>query len=84
MNNKKLTHIIIKIKKFTIMKILLAFLFLIVTVALICSPLYLVYVGVVVYSGSFWVRLLLVAFGLIFCRMTKPISVITGKDFMIF
>lgn len=66
------------------MKILLSALFLLATVALICSPIYLVYVGFVVYSGSFWIRVLLVAFGLILCRMTKPISVITGKDFVIF
>jgi len=65
------------------MKILLSALFLLATVALICSPIYLVYVGLVVYSGSLWVRALLLVFGLILCRMTKPISVITGKDFVI-
>ena len=82
MNNKKVTHIIIKIKKFTIMKILLAFLFLLAAIALICSPIYLIYVGFV-YSGAFWVKALLVVIGLIICRMTKPLSVITGKDFVI-
>ena len=66
------------------MKILFATLFLLATIALICSPLYLVYVGLVVYSGSFWVRVLLVVIGLIICRMTKPISVITGTDLVIF
>ena len=66
------------------MKILFATLFLLATVVLICSPLYLIYVGLVVYSGSIWVRALLLVFGLIICRMTKPISVITGKDFVIF
>ena len=66
------------------MKILLATLFLLATVALICSPLYLVYVGLVVYSGAFWVKALLVVIGLIICRMTKPLSVITGKDLVIF
>lgn len=65
------------------MKILLATLFLLATVALICSPLYLVYVGVV-YSGAFWVKALLVVIGLIICRITKPLSVITGKDFVLF
>ena len=65
------------------MKILFATLFLLATVVLICSPLYLIYVGFV-YSGSLWVRALLLVFGLIICRMTKPISVITGKDFVIF
>ena len=66
------------------MKILFATLFLLATVVLICSPLYLIYVGLVVYSGTFWVKALLVVIGLIICRMTKPISVITGKDLVIF
>lgn len=65
------------------MKILFATLFLLATIALICSPLYLIYVGFV-YSGAFWVKALLVVIGLIICRMTKPISVITGKDLVIF
>ena len=65
------------------MKILFATLFLLATIALICSPIYLIYVGFV-YSGAFWVKALLVVVGLILCRMTKPISVITGKDFVIF
>ena len=65
------------------MKILLSALFLLAKVALICSPIYLVYVGFV-YSGAFWVKALLVVIGLIICRMTKPLSVITGKDLVIF
>ena len=65
------------------MKILFATLFLRATIALICSPIYLIYVGFV-YSGSLWVRALLGVIGLIICRMTKPISVITGKDLVIF
>ena len=65
------------------MKILFATLFLLATIALICSPIYLIYVGFV-YSGAFWVKVLLVVIGLIICRMTKPISVITGKDLVIF
>ena len=64
------------------MKILFATLFLLATIALICSPIYLIYVGFV-YSGAFWVKALLVVIGLIICRMTKPLSVITGKDFVI-
>ena len=65
------------------MKILFATLFLLATIALICSPIYLIYVGFV-YSGAFWVKALLVVIGLIICRITKPISVITGKDLVIF
>ena len=83
MNNKKVIHIIINYHKLTTMKILLSTLFLIATVALICSPIYLIYVGFV-YSGAFWVKALLVVIGLIICRMTKPLSVITGKDLVIF
>ena len=65
------------------MKILLASLFLLAVIALICSPICLVYVGFV-YFGAFWVKALLVVIGLIICRMTKPLSVITGKDLVIF
>ena len=65
------------------MKILFATLFLLATIALICSPIYLIYVGFV-YSGAFWVKALLVVIGLIICRMTKPLSVITGKDLVFF
>lgn len=65
------------------MKILFASLFLLAVIALICSPIYLVYVGFV-YSGAFWVKAMLVVIGLIICRMTKPLSVITGKDLVIF
>ena len=65
------------------MKILFATLFLLATIALICSPIYLIYDGFV-YSGAFWVKALLVVIGLIICRMTKPLSVITGKNLVIF
>ena len=65
------------------MKILFATLFLLATIALICSPIYLIYVGFV-YSGAFWVKALLVVIGLIICRMTIPLSVITGKDLVFF
>ena len=66
------------------MKTLLAALTLLLTMALICSPLYLVYAGFVFYNDHFWVKILLVVVGLVLCRMVKPISVITGKDFKIF
>ena len=66
------------------MKILLASLTLLLTIALACSPLYLVYAGIVFYNDHFWMKVLLVVVGLVLCRMVKPISVITGKDFKIF
>lgn len=66
------------------MKTLLAALTLLLTMTLICSPLYLVYAGFVFYNDHFWVKILLVAVGLVLCRMVKPLSIITGKDLKIF
>jgi hypothetical protein len=66
------------------MKLLFAALFLLLTLALVCSPLYLVYIGFVGPNVSFWVRVVLVVIGLVLCRLVKPISIITGKDWKIF
>ena len=66
------------------MKLLLAALFLLLSIALICSPLYLVYIGFVGPNVSFRVRVVLVVIGLVLCRVVKPISIITGKDWKIF
>lgn len=66
------------------MKTLLAALTLLVTIALVCSPLYLVYAGIVFYNDHFWVKVLLVVVGFILCRMVKPLSIITDKDLKIF
>ena len=65
------------------MKLLLAALLLLLTLCLILSPLYLVWLGLTG-TGSFWIRVLLVVTGLVLCLMAKPISVITGKDWKIF
>lgn len=66
------------------MKLLLAALLLLLSMALICSPLYLVYIGFVGSDVSFWVRVVLVVIGLVLCRLVKPISIITGKDWKVF
>jgi hypothetical protein len=66
------------------MNLLLAALFLLLSLALICSPLYLVYIGFVDPNISFLVRVLLVVIGLVLCRLVKPISIITGKDWKVF
>jgi hypothetical protein len=65
------------------MKLILAALMLLLSLCLILSPLYLVWLGLTG-TGSFWIRTLLVVAGLVLCRMAKPISVITGKDWKIF
>ena len=66
------------------MKLLLAAFTLLLSLALVCSPLYLVYIGFVDSDVSFWVRVGLVVTGLVLCRVIKPISIITGKDWKIF
>lgn len=65
------------------MKLLLAALMLLLSLCLILSPLYLVWLGLTG-TGSLWIRALLVVAGLVLCRMAKPISVITGKDLRLF
>ena len=66
------------------MNLLLAALSLLLTLALVCSPLYLVYIGFLGPNVSSWVRVVLVVIGLVLCRLVKPISIITGKDWKIF
>ena len=66
------------------MKLIFAALTLLLALALVCSPLYLVYIGFVGSDVSFWVRVVLVMIGLGLCRVVKPISIITGKDWKVF
>ncbi len=66
------------------MNTLINMLYLLLTIALICSPLYLVYVGIVLNTNHFWIKVVLVVVGLILCRMVKPLSVLSGKDLKVF
>ena len=66
------------------MKLLHAALTLLLSLLLILSPLYLVYLGLVGSEVSFGWRVVLVVIGLVLCRLAKPISVITGKDWKVF
>ena len=66
------------------MNTLINMLYLFLTIALICSPLYLVYVGIVLNTNHFWIKVVLVVLGLILCRMVKPLSVLSGKDLKVF
>lgn len=61
------------------MKTFFASLLLLATIALICSPILMVWCGI---TGPlpFRTRILLIAVGLIFCRLVKPLSIITGRD----
>lgn len=65
------------------MKTFFAFLLLLLTVALICSPLCIVWFGIV--SGfPVWVRIAMVVAGLLLCRLVKPVSILTGKEYKYF
>ena len=50
------------------------------TIAAMCSPLYLVWLGFTM-DGSALVRIGLIVVGLILCRLFKPISNLFDKDF---
>ena len=64
-------------------KTFLASLMMLITIAAMCSPLYLVWLGLTM-SGSALVRIGLIVVGLILCRLFKPISNLFDKDVKIF
>lgn len=61
-------------------KTFLASLIMLITIAVMCSPLYLVWYGLTI-NGSVTVRIGLIIVGLILCRLFKPISNLFDKDF---
>lgn len=64
-------------------KTFFASLMMLITIAVMCSPLYLVWLGFTM-NGSIVVRICLIVVGLILCRQFKPISNLFDKDFKIF
>lgn len=64
------------------MRILLASILLMMTVFVICYPIFIVFVGLFS-GGTLQCRIALVVVGLILCRLVKPISILTGKDYKI-
>jgi hypothetical protein len=66
----------------TDMKSFIAFLMLLFTVALICTPLYLVWLGLVG-DLTLGVRIIIIAVGVLFTLLVRPVSIITGKDLRI-
>ena len=61
-------------------KTFLASLMMLITIAAMCSPLCLIWLGLTM-DGSVAVRIGLIAVGLILCRLFKPISNLFDKDF---
>lgn len=64
-------------------KTFFASLMMLITIAVMCSPLYLVWLGFTM-NGSIVVRICLIVVGLILCRLFKPVSNLFDKDFKIF
>ena len=64
-------------------KTFLASLMMLITIGAMCSPLYLVWLGLTM-DGSALVRIGLIVVGLILCRLFKPISNLFDNDFNIF
>lgn len=64
-------------------KTFLASLIMLITIAVMCSPLYLVWHGLTM-NGPVAVRIGLIVIGLILCRLFKPVSNLFDKDFKIF
>ena len=54
------------------------------TMVVLLFPVYMVYYGFVLFEGSFLTRCLIVFIGLAWCRITKPISILFGKNFKVF
>lgn len=64
-------------------KTFFASLMMLITIAAMCSPLYLIWLGFMM-NGFALVRIGLIVVGLIQCRLFKPISNLFDKDFKIF
>ena len=61
------------------MKTFIASIMLLLTIALVCSPICLVWCALVS-KYSVLVRIICFLFGLLLCRLVNPLSIITGKD----
>ena len=65
------------------MKLFISSIRLLFTICLVMVPVWLVYYG---FTGemNFIMHVVMVVTGLLLCRIVKPISILTGKDFKIF
>ncbi len=64
-------------------KLIFASLLLLATLAVICSPLFVLWMGIFA-PLSFWGHVAVTALGLILCRLVKPVSILTGNDYKLF
>lgn len=60
------------------MKTLLASLLLLMTIAILCAPLCLVWAGIVMPLPA-WAKVAAIAGGLILCWLVRPLSILAGR-----
>ena len=61
------------------MKTFIACIILMLTIVLICSPVFVVWYGITA-GLTLWGHVLVTTVGLFFCWLVKPISILVGKD----
>ena len=64
-------------------KLIFASLMLLAVVAIICCPLFVVWMGVFA-PLSFWGHVAVTSLGLFLCYLVKPVSILTGNNNQIF
>ena len=64
-------------------KLIFAFLLFLATLAVICFPLFVLWMGIFA-PLSFWGHVAVTALGLFLCYLVKPVSILTGNDFQLF
>lgn len=63
-------------------KLFFASLLLLAGIAIVCSPLLVVCLGIFAHL-SFWGHIAVTSFGLILCYLVKPVSILTGNDYQL-
>ena len=61
-------------------KLFFASLLLLATIAVICFPLFVLWMGIFA-PLSFWGHVAVTSFGLFLCYLVKPVSIFTGNDY---
>ena len=64
-------------------KLIFASLLLLAVIAVICFPLFVLWMGIFA-PLSFWGHVAVTALGLLLCRLVKPVSILTGNDYQLF
>ena len=64
-------------------KLIFAFLLFLATLAVICFPLFVLWMGIFA-PLSFWGHVAVTALGLFLCYLVKPVSILTCNDYQLF